>query len=276
LKNGKRGSNLAPVTTLADVSRRGLLLDLDGTLYEGDRAIAGAPEALARLRAAGFRLRLTTNTTRVSRRALHAHLTALGFDVDANELFTAPLAAAAWVRGQGLRRVALCVPAAAHEDFAEFVIDEERPEAVVVGDLGADWTYERLTRAFRWLLDDARLVAIQMNRYWRTPDGLALDAGPFVAALEYAADTAAVVVGKPAPEFFAAAIATLGLAASETVVTGDDIWTDVTGGQRAGCRTVLVRTGKYRAGDERRLERQPDLVIGSVAELPEALGPRAA
>jgi ribonucleotide monophosphatase NagD (HAD superfamily) len=82
---------------------------------------------------------------------------------------------------------------------------------VVLGDLAAGWTFDVLNRAFRQVLAGARLVALQRNRYWKTADGLSLDAGPFVAALEYATGATATVVGKPSAAFFALATAALGV-----------------------------------------------------------------
>jgi HAD superfamily hydrolase (TIGR01458 family) len=247
---------------------RALLLDLDGTVYEGDRAIPGVAEALTRLRARDVPLRFVTNTTRLPRRGLAARLGALGVAASADEMLTAPRAAVDWLRGHGIRRVALYVAAAAHEEFAEFEVTSDRPEAVVVGDLGADWTFERLNDAFRALLDGARLVAIQKNRYWSTGGTLTLDAGPFVAALEYAAATEATLVGKPSAAFFAAAARSLGLPPAAIAMVGDDVDGDVAGAQRAGLRAVLVRTGKYRSGDEARGGARPDAVLASAAALP--------
>lgn len=248
-------------------SLRALLLDLDGTVYVGDALVPGAAGAVAWLRARGLAFRFTTNTTRLPRRALAERLGRLGLQVAPEEILTAPVAAAAWLTEQGIRRVALYLPAATFEEFAAFAHDDDHPEALVVGDLGAGWTYDALNRAFRWLLAGARLVAIQKNRYWRVGGELVLDAGPFVAALEYAANSSAVLVGKPAPAFFAAAVRSLGVPPAEVAVIGDDMETDVAGAHRAGCQGVLVRTGKYRPGDERRGERPPEAVIDSIAEV---------
>ena len=246
---------------------RALLLDLDGTLYVDDRAVPGAVAGVAALRTRHIPLRFTTNTTRFPRRVLAERLCAMGFDAQPEEILTAPAAAAVWLADQGIRRVALYLAQATFEDFRAFTLDDERPEAVVVGDLGPGWTYDALNRAFRWLLAGARLVAIQKNRYWRLGGELVLDAGPFVAALEHAADTRAVLVGKPSGAFFEAAIRSLGVAAADVAVVGDDVETDVAGAQGAGCQGVLVRTGKYRPGDEHRAGRSPDAVIDSVADL---------
>lgn len=81
---------------------------------------------------------------------------------------------------------------------------------------------------------------------------MSLDAGPFVAALEYAARTRAVLFGKPAPAFFHAVLADLRIDPQEAVMIGDDVEADVNGALAAGIPAILVRTGKYRAGDEQR------------------------
>ena len=166
--------------------------------------------------------------------------------------------------------MALYVADAGRADFDEFEIDERAPGAVVVGDLGAAWTFDLMNRAFRQLLGGAELLAIQRNRYWKTQDGLTLDAGPFVAALEYAAGKQAVTAGKPSAAFFEAAARSLGLPASQVLMVGDDVASDVEGAMAAGLRGALVRTGKFRPGDLER-ETPPDAVIDSIADLPRLL-----
>jgi HAD superfamily hydrolase (TIGR01458 family) len=143
-----------------------------------------------------------------------------------------------------------------------------------VGDLAEDWNFAILNNAFRNLMGGAELVAIQRNRYWHTGDGLALDAGPFVAALEYGSGKAATLIGKPSPAFFGTAALELGLAKAEIAVVGDDLETDVLGARQAGMAGVAVRTGKYRPGDEARARRMADAVLDSIAELPGWIGLR--
>ena len=121
---------------------------------------------------------------------------------------------------------------------------------------------------FRHVLGGAVLLAIQKNRYWKRGGALCLDAGPFVAAIEYATGVDAVVAGKPSEQFFVAAAQSLGLAVADLVVVGDDMRTDVEGARAAGARGVLVRTGKFRAADLDDPDLQPDLVLDSIADLP--------
>lgn len=253
---------------------RGVLFDVDGTLLEDGRLLPGAARALESVRSAGLAVGFVTNTSRRPRRAVLAGLRDAGLYAEPGEVLTAPAAAAAWLRERDLTRIALLVPPTTCEDFGEFSVVEEdaaKPaDAVVVGDLGDRWSYARLDTAFRHLLGGARLVAIQRNRYWRTGGSLHLDAGPFVAALEYASGREAIVAGKPSPVFFEAAAKSLGLELGHVAMVGDDLESDVLGARSAGASGILVRTGKFRPEDLDRAGSGP--VLDSVADLPGLLG----
>lgn len=253
-----------------------MLLDLDGVVYVGDEAVPGAAETVARLEADGVPFRFLTNTTSRPRSAIVDKLTRLGIGADAEHLLTPAVAAAAWLRREGIERPALFVPDATAEEFAGFeplaASVDEGAGAVVLGDLGEGWDFATLNRAFRLLMADPAtpLVALGLTRYWRAPDGLRLDVGGYVRALEYATGREAIVLGKPDPAFYGAAVAALGADAAEVVMVGDDIRTDVEGAQRAGIAGVLVRTGKFAPAD---LDGgiRPDAVLDSIADLPEWL-----
>jgi phospholysine phosphohistidine inorganic pyrophosphate phosphatase len=253
-------------------SAEGCAIDLDGTLYHGGAPIPGAAEAVHRLRSAGVPICFATNTTRRPRSALVARLGSMGIDVRPDELHTAPVAAATWLAQRGARRISLLLDPATFEEFSSFEFDQETPDHVVVGDLGEAWDFHILNRAFRALLAGAALVAIQKNRSWDAGSGLQLDAGPFVAALEYASGQEAVVVGKPSRAFFETAAVALDVSLGRLAVVGDGLATDVAGGQAAGCRTIAVRTGTFREDQLSELERPPDAVIDSIADLPELMG----
>jgi len=142
---------------------------------------------------------------------------------------------------------------------------------VVVGDAEDGFTYDRLNRAFRLVMEGARIIALEKDRYWMGADGLCLSAGPFVAALEYATGAVAEVVGKPSSDFFEIALAGMGASAQETAMIGDDINTDVGGAKNLGMMGILVRTGKYREDLLDRSSVIPDLILESISELREHL-----
>ena len=226
-----------------------VLLDMAGVLYQGDHAIKGSVKALQRLRELGMPLRFVTNTSRKSRKQLLDGLSRMGFELSPEELFTAPAAAAAYLAARELTPLLLVNDAVR----ADFPSSGQDPDAVVIADSPACLDYEHLDRAFRLLVEGAPLVAIGDNRYFRADDGLHLDAGPFVRALEYAAEVDAVIAGKPSRTFFLEVLADLGAAPEHTLMIGDDVMADVDGARRVGMDALLVKTGKYRNGDEQRL-----------------------
>ena len=239
------------------------LLDLGGVVYLGERPLPGSVDAIERLRSAGITVRFLTNSTRSSHRMILARLQTMGLAVKADELFTPARAACALLAQKGWSPHLLIHPALA-EDFSE--VPEGDARAVVVGDAGENFTYAALNAAFRELDKGAAFLALANNRSFRDIDGgLSLDAGPFVAALAYASRREPVVLGKPSPDFFAAALASAGTAAQDALMVGDDVENDVGGAIAAGIAGVLVRTGKYQPGDERRVDPPPSAVADDLA-----------
>jgi HAD superfamily hydrolase (TIGR01458 family) len=252
-----------------------ILLDIDGVLHVSGEPIPGAAEVVRELRGDGHRIRFVTNNTTRARRALAEELRAVGVELDEEEIATTPLAASRLLKG---RRVLALTMEAVREDLARRIelVDEEA-EVVLVG--GADETdetgrvfaYERLNGAFAALQNGAKLVCLHRNRWWQTSRGPLLDAGAFVAGLEYAAGVDAEVVGKPSRAFFEAALAELGAEPGDAVMVGDDVEADVGGAKAVGLRGVLVRTGKFREETLAEADPQPDAVVDSLADVPQLL-----
>ncbi|HET9323786.1 MAG TPA: TIGR01458 family HAD-type hydrolase [Gaiellaceae bacterium] len=248
-----------------------ILLDVDGVLHVSGVPIRGAPEAVARLRENGHRLRFVTNNTTQSRRTLVAALRSIGFELEEEELQTTAVAAARALAG---KRVLALTMAAVLEDLGDVELVGEDAEAVLLG--GADETdetsrvfsYMNLARAFAELELGAELYCLHKNRWWQTARGPLLDSGCFVAGLEYAADVEATVVGKPSGPYFTAALEALDADPEMTWMVGDDIEADVAGAQQHGLKTVLVRTGKFRPDAVERGMTRPDAILSSIADFP--------
>ncbi len=227
----------------------GLLIDIDGVLVRGSEVIPGAPETIRALRARQIPLRFITNSTIYSRLSLLDRLLALGFPVAADELFTATYAASQYLRSREARSYYPLLMPDAQLEFEGIEVDEETPEFVVVGDMGASFTFPRLNRAMRALLNGAELVALHKKRMWRAEEGLFMDAGPFVVALEYAAEVSAVVIGKPSQAYLRMALDELNIIPARVAMIGDDIEIDVRGAQVMGMQGWLVKTGRFRKED---------------------------
>lgn len=250
---------------------RALLVDLEGTVFQDKSLIPGAVEALAAAEKRGIPHRFVTNTTTRPRSTVVRELAAMGFAVDPERIFTAPRAAHALLARRGITRCDFLFAPHLIEDFPGMAQDADTPQAVVVGDMGDGLTYARLNRAFRHLLAGAEFVTVARNRYWRAAEGFMLDLGAVAAALEYASGRKAALAGKPSPAFFTTALESLGVPPEEAAVVGDDLESDVGGGQSAGMAGILVRTGKFRPEDAGRSDIRPDAILDSLAQLPTLL-----
>ena len=239
----------------------GALLDLSGVLYVGDAALPGAPEALDRLRGAELPVRFVTNVTRKPFDEILQRLRAMGFDIAPEELLTAPRASRRYIESRELRPYLLVHPALEAE-FADLATGP--PNAVLLGDAEDCFDYAHLNQAFRVLMEGGPLLAMGNNHYFQDRDGLSLDIGPFVAALEYASGQQAVILGKPSADFYHVAVASLGCETQYAVMVGDDALADVDGALAAGLQAILVRTGKYRTGDEDKITRSGAQVAADI------------
>jgi HAD superfamily hydrolase (TIGR01458 family) len=249
-----------------------ILLDIDGVLHISGEAIPGAAEAVRTLREDGHRLRFVTNNTTRARSTLSDELRSVGVELEDEEIATTPLAAGHLLAG---KRVLALTMAAVREDLGRLVqLVDEGADVVLVGgadetdETGRVFSYERLNRAFAALEAGARLVCLHKNRWWQTAGGPLLDAGAFVAGLEYAARVDAEIVGKPSRGYFEAALAELGVDPKDAVMVGDDVEADVGGAKAIALRGVLVRTGKFREEALAAAEPKPDAVVDSLADVP--------
>lgn len=278
---------------------RALLLDMDGVLVLKGKPLPGAAEAVSTLLRRGIPFRVLTNSSLWSRDTLARRLQAGGLPIEPSSMVTALSASAELARRRwpGRPLYVLSAPDALREFEGQQLLADEQASAdsasaaaVIVGDAGPGFTWPRLNAAFRLVLGGARLVAMHRNRWWLTPDGVTIDSGAFVRALEFATGRRALLVGKPAPGIFDAAYASLAvegtapdgggalpdLPREAVLMVGDDLRSDVAGARRSGLRAAFVLSGKQGPADLAAARRRgsadlPDVVAGSLSDLVRAL-----
>ncbi len=249
------------------MTRKGFLFDLDGVFYISGELIPGGMDAISLLRKKEITFRFVTNTTTKTRGQLTQKLNDLGLDVTENEIVSAGQAGVIYLDSLGSPKCHLLISDDLKEDYSRFDCGDEKPEWVVMGDRGHNWTYDDMNKAFRYMMDGADLLALHKGKYFQVSDGLDMDIGAIVAGLEYVTGEKAVTLGKPNREFFQAALSDLNLAPQEVTMVGDDLVNDIVGAQTAGMKAVLVKTGKYRQEILERSDIVPDAIMDSIAEL---------
>ena len=243
---------------------KGILLDIGGVLYEGDKPIKGAIETLKILRKK-YKIRFLSNTSRIPPKKLYEKLISLGFEIEEQEIFTALKAAKMFLENEKANAFIL-----ATDEAKEYFNDlTGEIKYVLVCDAYKNFTYENLNKAFRFLERGAGFLATNKNKYFKDTDGLSLDAGGFVKCLEFASGKDAKILGKPNCEFFSLAITDMGLNKNEILMVGDDIISDILGAKSCWLKTALVKTGKYKPSDLKKAK--PDILIDSITDLPKIL-----
>ncbi|HLQ67178.1 MAG TPA: HAD hydrolase-like protein [Candidatus Limnocylindrales bacterium] len=243
-------------------------LDVDGTLTDGVRgpALPGAVEAVQALRAK-LPLRLVTNTTSVPHAELAQALIGQGLLDTPDSLWTPVLVARRELPARGHDSGVLIADSGQREEYAWFREDAHGP-AVLLATEAHGWRVADLQPAFRRLLEGAAFYALTRNRYFRKEGVLVTDIGGVAALLSYASGREAETLGKPSRLLFEAVARHAGVALSEMVMVGDDAEFDVAAPIALGMAGVLVKTGKFRPGDESRAKPAPTAVLDSIGDLP--------
>jgi len=265
----------------------GVLFDIDGVLVTSWEPIAGAADTLRVLADHQIARAYLTNTTTKTRAQIAQLLSDAGMEVSADEVITAAVLTANYVRDRYPEaRCFLVNSGRIAEDMHGIDVvypqdasgsDADTPDVVLLGGAGSEYDHVTLSRVYDWMAKGVPVVAMHRSTAWNTTEGLRVDTGMYLIGMEQTSGRKATAVGKPAPEGFLAAAGRLGVEPEEMYVVGDDLNNDVLAGQVVGMAGVLVRTGKFRqdtldrwAADE--FAMQPNYVIDSVADLPELLG----
>ena len=248
---------------------KAFLFDLDGVFYVDDQLIPGANSILDWLQEKQIPYRFITNNTTLPRNQLTKKLNRLGLKLSPDQLISANYAGVLYLKKQGFKSCRLVLKEDAKADYKDFDTTTDSPQAIVIGDIGETWDYPLLNRLMKQLLAGAQLVALHKGRYFQTKNGLTLDSGAFVTALEYATETQALVVGKPESAFFELATQGLEDQAHQIAMVGDDLINDIGGAQKMKYQTFLVKTGKFRSIHYQKSEIRPDHLIENIGKLKE-------
>ncbi|HEY6739662.1 MAG TPA: HAD-IIA family hydrolase [Actinopolymorphaceae bacterium] len=258
---------------------RGVVCDLDGTVYLSGRPFPGAVEALLALRAAGVRVLFVSNNPHRDAEAYARRLADIGLPTSPEDILTSGAVTASWVAENlpGARALVLGEESLIRELTAVGVkLVEKGDEAdVVVASFDRTFTYARWTEAFRAIRAGARFIATNPDPTCPVDDGEIPDCGGIIAALEVTTGRPVEhVMGKPSPLMVEAALRRLMLDKEDVLVVGDRLGTDIELGCRAGIDSAMVLTGVSTREQAELSASRPTYVLESLADLPGIVGAR--
>lgn len=231
---------------------KGYLLDLDGTIYRGEEIIPEALSFMNDLKRKGIAHLYVTNNSSATAERVAARLTKMGLKTSADEVYTSSMATAQFLQANEPAGASAYVigEEGLHHALQEcgFILADEKPRYVVVG-IDRQFTYEKLTIATRAIRHGAQLVATNRDAALPSEYGLLPGNGSLVAAVSVASGATPIVIGKPEPIIVRYALERLGTRAGETLIVGDNLYTDIEAGVNGGLDSLLVLTG-YSTAEE--------------------------
>jgi NagD protein len=250
------------------------LMDMDGVLVHEESAIEGADRFLARLTELGRPFMLLTNNSIYTPRDLAARLRRSGLEVPESAIWTSALATARFLDQQRPGGSAFVVgeagvTTALHD--SGYTLTDRDPDYVVLGETRT-YSFERIARAIRLIVNGARFIATNPDPTGPSPDGPLPATGSVAALVSRATGVDPYFVGKPNPLMMRSALNAIDAHSETTVMIGDRMDTDIVAGLEAGMDTVLVLTGVTTQSETERFSYRASRVVQSVAELVDELG----
>jgi 4-nitrophenyl phosphatase len=249
---------------------KGLILDMDGVLWRDKQPVGDLPAIFSRISSLRLKCVLATNNSTMTREQYLDKLGQFGVRLEPWQIVTSSIAAALYLAQRFPDGGAVYIVGENGLEQAlkekNFTLSEEKALAVLVG-MDRQLTYQKLKIAVQLIRGGSLFIATNTDRTFPISDGVAPGAGALVAAIETAADVKPVVVGKPSPTLYEIALANMGIKPEETLVVGDRLETDITGGKKLGCRTALVLSGVTSEDQVRNGPLRPDFVTADLASI---------
>lgn len=242
---------------------------MDGVLIRGGAMVEGADVFLERLRSTNRSFLILTNNSMFSPRELRQQLSALGLEVDEDQLWTSALATAHFVHSQRPKGTAFVIGEVSMHLALENVgyhEDDQKPDYVVLGETQS-YSFNEIATAIQLIENGSHFVATNPEPTGPSPSGSLPGCGALAAMIESATDVAPYFVGKPNPIMIREGLNILGAHSQSTVMIGDRMETDILAGAEAGLRTILVLSGFTNRGEVERFAYRPSRIVNSVADL---------
>ena len=246
---------------------KGILCDLDGVLYVDNELLPKADEAVRYLLSSEKKVIFCTNTTKNSIKGLENKLLKFGLNIPENLILSPPKIAIEWLKNNNNPSIYPLINQELIEDFSEFSFNYSNPDYILIGDIGKIWTYDLMNDLFNKLINGAEILALHKGKFWQAQEGLRIDIGAFINALEFATNKKAHIFGKPNKEYFFSACKKMELDPKNVLMLGDDIISDIDGAMKCGLKGGIVKTGKYREDFANKMGVIPNYELDSIYDI---------
>lgn len=252
-----------------EMAIKGILFDLDGTVYLGEKEVPGAAKFIASLKEQGIRSLYVTNRSNRGADEVCEHLRGYGVECAEDDIITTADATALYLKPGSYYAVGeknLFDTLNRHG----FIYNDKTPDYVVVS-FDREFNYDKLKKAVGFIYNGAKFISTNPDHALKMYNDILPGTGAIVAAVEVGSGVSPITVGKPERIIFDIAIERIGIDRSEVIAVGDNLLTDILAGSAAGIRTALILTGMSTREDIAESSVEPTWVVENYDELSEVL-----
>lgn len=225
------------------------IIDLDGTLMNGDRPNKDSVLFIDKLNKNGSDFIIMTNSMS-SPKVISERLESVGISVDTSRIINPISAINSYIKRNDYE-TAFVVGSDDEIEQVNIKEDKENPSVIILLDFEKEnLAFKDLQRIFELVQRGVQIITASKSPYYVEDNKQVLDTGAFVKLFEAAAHISIEVLGKPSIEYFMSGVNLLDAQPHEVTVIGDDWRTDILGANSIHCNAILIRSGKYRTGDE--------------------------
>jgi HAD superfamily hydrolase (TIGR01458 family) len=247
---------------------KGVIIDLEGTLIDGNEPLPGSIDFINTLSAKNIPFNIITNRVSKTPLQMAEMINGMGFSVSNQQIVNPFIVLNKYLQKHSIRSFYFVGPEYLEKQIEMNNVYCNNPEYVILCDFEyINCDYHLLNKIYNYIINGSEIIATSYSNYYYRNNEYRLDTGSFTKMYEMLSGKEAILMGKPSKEIFDCALKQMNVNKDEAIIIGDDILTDIDGGNKGGIKTVLVKTGKYKNGDEDKIK--PNKIVNRINEIME-------
>lgn len=229
------------------------IIDLDGTILNGDKANLDSVKFIKSLQKEEIEFLIMTNSIK-SPEIIQKRLRGIGLEIGLESIMNPISAINLYLKTKHYRK-AFIVGSHFEKEQVEIINEENEPDIIILLDFEKiNISFVHLQYIFKLINKGIPVITASKSTYYLNGNELILDTGAFVKLFEAAGNINIELMGKPSSNYFLSGCLKLRVEPDEVTIIGDDYSTDIIGSKRIGCNAILIKSGKYQIGDEKKCE----------------------
>jgi len=243
------------------------ILDLDGTVYLGDKILEGSIEFLEELKKNNIVFKFFTNNSSKNAEFYLNRIKKMGYNPSDDMMLISTHVIINHIKeNMPNKKVFVLGTQYLKNDFRQAGINvvNEDADVVVVG-FDTSLVYENVSKACEYIRNGATFLGVNPDFNCPTENGFIPDCGSICSMITASTGVLPEFFGKPSHHTLQYVLEDTGFKEEEIAFVGDRLYTDIAIGNDNDSVTILVLSGEAQLKDLVESEIQPTLIFNSLA-----------